>query len=212
MSTASEASSTAWGDAELVRRAQRGEPGAFDALFERHYPKVYNFALKMEGNRDNAEDIAQTAFVRAYQALPRIRDGQALLAFLYRVVVNLVRDRARSASRKPWVRFLDLFRSVSEQDSGAEPVEFADDSLDPEHAAISEARQRALTAAIADLPLPFREALVLHHIEQMDIAEIATLLGVAEGTVKSRLARARQRLRTALSDWMADAEPSGAEL
>ena len=193
-------------DAELVRRAQRGEPGAFDALFDRHYAKVYNFALKMEGNQANSEDIAQTAFVRAYEAIDRIRDGQAFLAFLYRVVVNLIRDRAKSAKRKPWIRFIDLWRPPGGENTGAEPNVFADDTLDPQRIVAHRERDKALALAISELPLDFREVLVLHHLQQMDVKQISSMIGVAEGTVKSRLGRARQRLRTALSDWVEGGE------
>lgn len=193
MPTAGHTTETAWDDGYLVRRAQQGAPGAFDTLFERHYARIFNFALKMEGNRDNAADIAQTAFVRAYQAF---------VAFLYRIVVNLVRDRAKSARRKPWVRFADLWRPEPGQESETEPVEFADNSQDPEVLTAHRERDRALTAAIGALPLEFREVLVLHHLQGMDVRDIAAVVGVAEGTVKSRLSRARQRLRSALSDWV----------
>lgn len=194
------------GDAELVRRARREEPGAFDALFERHYAAVFNFALKMDGNRDNAADIAQTAFVRAYQALPRLKDGQAFLGFVYRIVVNLVRDRARSDRRKPWVRFMDLWCAENDGDSRAEPVEFADAALDPQFGAIRNARDKALRVAILELPVDFREVLVLHHLQQMDVREVAEVVGVPVGTVKSRLGRARARLRTALAEWVEGGE------
>ncbi len=202
MPTAGQTTGTAWDDGRLVRLAQQGEPGAFDSLFERHYARIFNFALKMEGNRDNAADIAQTAFVRAYQALGGIRDGQAFVAFLYRIVVNLVRDRAKSARRKPWVRFADLWRPDAGQESETEPIEFADGSQDPELLTAHRERDRALAAAIGALPLEFREVLVLHHLQGMDVRDIAAVVGVAEGTVKSRLSRARQRLRSALSEWV----------
>ena len=190
------------GDAELVRRARRDEPGAFDALFECHYAAVFNFAHKMDGNRDNAADIAQTAFFRAYQALPRLKDGQAFLGFVYRIVVNLVRDRARSERRKPWVRFMDLWPPRHGAESGTEPVEFADAALDPQHNAIRNARDQALRDAILELPMDFREVLVLHHLQQMDVREVSEIVGVPVGTVKSRLGRARLRLRTALAEWI----------
>jgi RNA polymerase sigma-70 factor, ECF subfamily len=194
------------GDAELVRRARREEPGAFDALFERHYPAVFNFALKMDGNRDNAADIAQTSFVRVYQALPRLKDGQAFLGFVYRIVINLVRDRARSERRKPWVRFMDLCRAENDGGIRSEPVELADAELNPQHDAIRNARDKALRAAILELPVDFREVLVLHHLQQMDVREVSEVVGVPVGTVKSRLGRARLRLRTALAEWVEGGE------
>jgi RNA polymerase sigma-70 factor (ECF subfamily) len=199
------ASSESDSDAALVAQAAQGDPDAYDRLFRRHYDRLFHFALRLEGNRANAEDIAQTAFVRAYESLGRLRDGQAFLKFLYRIVVNLVRDRAKSAQRKPWIGFLDLWRSQNNATEQAEPVEFADSALNPERMVVLSEEQHALLNAIADLPLEFREALILHHIQQLDLHQIADVLGIPEGTVKSRLARARQRLRAALGAWEAEA-------
>lgn len=180
-------------DAELVRRAQNRESGAFDALFDRHYTRVFNFALNLTGDGDSAGDIAQSAFVKMYDALNRVRDGQAILKFLYRAVVNLVRDRARSRERKPWTLFTDL-------------LDKADPGLDPQRLLIAKDRDEALRSAIALLPGEFREALVLHYMEGLDVREISEVTGVPAGTVKSRLGRARARLRTALAEWL-DGEP-----
>jgi len=189
-------------DGDLVERAREGEHGAFDALFDRHYGRVYGFAFRLTHSAADSEDIAQQAFVRAYGALSRIEDGQALLRWLYRVVVNLVRDRAKRQARKPWVSFWDLRPRPAEGGSAAEPPEFADPGLDPHGIALREARSRALDRAIARLPLDQREVIALHHLEGMEVREISALLGVPEGTVKSRLGRARQRLREDLAEWL----------
>ncbi|HSV91659.1 MAG TPA: sigma-70 family RNA polymerase sigma factor [Desulfobacterales bacterium] len=190
-------------DADLVARAARGEAGAFDALFQRHYARVVNLAARLDGNADNAEDIAQTAFLRAHLALGRMRDGQSILKWLYRTVVNLVRDRAKMVRRKPWMAIADLFRpSPDGAEADAEPAILADRSLDPERTVTADLRNEALYRAIAALPADFREVVVLHHLEQMDVADVAETLGVRVGTVKSRLGRARMRLRDAMKDWI----------
>jgi RNA polymerase sigma-70 factor (ECF subfamily) len=189
-------------DAQLVQRARSGDEQACDLLFRRHYPKVYNLALHLEGNRDDAADVAQTAFVRAYDSLHRLRDEQAFLKWVYRIVVNIVRDRTKAARRKPWISFQNLLRPSRNAEESAEPVEFADRSLDPERIAMRKARGHALQNAIAALPLEFREALTLHHLQNLDVKQIAEVLGIPEGTVKSRLGRARQRLREALREWL----------
>lgn len=187
-------------DGELVASARGGDEHAFDVLFRRHYARVVNLALRLHGNHDDAEDIAQLAFVRAHASLNRIRDGQALLAWLYRTVVNEVRDRAKARKRKPWLSFGDLrARADGSEDDSAEP---GDASLDPARLVMQRSMEDALTAAIAALPLEFREAVVMHHLEQMDVAEMAKLLGVPAGTVKSRLSRGRARLREALAQWI----------
>lgn len=194
-------------DAELVRRVQRGESRAFDSLFACHYPRLYGFALRMLGSRDDASDTAQQAFVRAFRAMDTLKDGKAFEGWLFKIVVNLVRDRAKRMKRKPWVSF---WRQGGDRDSPggdantAEPSELADASLDPERLAQAHARDQALEAAISRLPQQFREILLLHHIQGMDLRAASETLGVPEGTLKSRLGRARQRLRAELQDWLED--------
>lgn len=194
------AEGTGLGDDELVRLARGGDDQAFDILFRRHYTRVANFAYRLEGSLDEAEDVAQTAFVRAHANLGRIRDGQAFLAWLYRTTLNIVRDRAKSARRKPLVRFGDIRRA---DDGGGDGVYEGtpDPSLDPARITVASQLQQALEEAIAALPMEFREPLVMHHLQHMDVEDIASILGVPTGTVKSRLSRARARLREALGPW-----------
>lgn len=187
-------------DADLVARTLAGDAAAYDRLFQTHYQRVYNLANRLVGNSDAAQDLCQSAFVRAYQSLATLRDGRLYLKFVYRIVVNLVRDRARSERRRPLIGWLDLFRSA---DSGDwEPDAAADSQLDPSGLVERRAFQDELLRCIADLPLEFREALVLHHIEGLEIREIADLTGAPEGTVKSRIGRARARLQRAMASWM----------
>lgn len=188
-------------DGDLVRRVQNGDNEAFDMLFERHYSHVFNFVVRLAGNRDDAADISQLAFVRAFGSINRLRDGQAFLRWVYRTALNIVRDRDRQLRRRPWVSLLDLWRPT-DQGENAEPVEFADPALNPETLTVNLERDHAVKQAIAVLPLEFREVVVLHHLQGLDIREIADVIGVPEGTVKSRLGRARQRLRLALHDWV----------
>lgn len=207
MATGSEAQTSFFGggeavpDADLVEAARRGDERAFDVLFQRHYPRVAGLALRLQGNAEDAEDIAQTAFVKAHANLSRIRDGQALLAWLYRTVVNDVRDRAKTRRRKPLV----LLSTVMNRRDGSESApsqEPGDHELDPARIVASSERDRALERAIGQLPLEFREPVVMHHLEQMDVADIAKVLGVPAGTVKSRLSRGRARLREAMAEWL----------
>lgn len=189
-------------DAELVARVRSGQTAAFDTLFHRHHSRVFNFALQMTGSRDAAEDIAQTAFVRAYNGIRRLDDGQAFLGYLFRIVVNLVRDRARSTARKPWVRLMDLWRPDSGGESSIDTVDFADDAMDPQGVLMADERQAALRRAIRQLPDEFREVVVLHHLQGMGLGEIEAVTGLPAGTIKSRLGRGRQRLRDAMADWL----------
>lgn len=190
-------------DAALVARALAGDSSAYDELFRKHYARIYNFAVRLTGDRDSAEDVAQLAFIRTYEGLGRIREGSTLVKYLYRVVVNLVRDRAKAARRKPWIGFVDLWSKGSDsQPDGDEPVEFADAGSDPSRIVGNRALQSAIQKQIAQLPMEFREAFVLHHIEGLDVKQIAEVVGVPEGTVKSRIGRARKRLAEAMAPWM----------
>ncbi|MEJ5170980.1 MAG: sigma-70 family RNA polymerase sigma factor [Fimbriimonadales bacterium] len=172
-----------------VERARGGDPSAFDRLFARHFARVYRFAYRMSGDADLAEDSAQGAFVRTYRALAGLRDGQSFLKYLFRAVLNQLKDEARRRSRKPE-------SSLDATDRTGDPNSAPDASV-----ATSE-RDEALHRAILALPEDFRTVLVLHHFEEMDVVDIARVLGVPEGTVKSRLGRARARLREQLREWL----------
>lgn len=197
----------AYDDVLLVQQVRAGDARAFDGLFRRYYNRIYGFAYQLTGDPAAAEDVAQEAFVRAYTGITSLRDGAAFLEWMYRITLNLARDRARQRKRKPWLSFFDLRKPDCGDET--EPVEFADASLDPARVAESEGRDRALHAAIAALPLEFREVVVLHHLQKLDIQQIARLLRVPEGTVKSRLGRARAKLRSALADWVDGGNENG---
>jgi len=191
-------------DGALVAAARAGDRQAFDTLYRRHYARVRGFAGHMAGEGDVAEEVTQAAFVRAYLSLHRMRDGQAFLRWVYRIVLNILRDRARSPLHQRVVGLLDLWRKRSESADTPEPEAFADSGQDPARQVERQALDARLSEAIAALPLPFREVVVLHHLQEMDIETIAETLQVPTGTVKSRLGRARARLREALSDWFAE--------
>lgn len=178
-------------DAWEVERARKGDASAFDRLFARHFPRVFRFAYRMSGDAEVAEDAAQGAFVRTYRALDGLRDGQSFLKYLYRSALNQLRDASRRSRRKPEA-----------------PLEAAEAwAVDPEAAPESQVaaamRDRALQEALAELPPDFRAVVVLHHFEGLEVQEIAIRLGLPEGTVKSRLGRARAKLRDRLRSWIA---------
>lgn len=196
-------------DGQLVARARAGDEVAFDQLFRRHYERTVNLAYRLQGSLDDAEDIAQTAFIRLHHNLARIRDGQALEAWLYRAVVNLVRDRHKSAMRKPWSLF-SVLQSRTSSEEELDAPEWGDGGpTDPARQVERQHLEEALEAAITQLPLEFREPLVLHHMEGLDVATMASVLGLPEGTVKSRLSRARDRLRRTLMPWFEDQDDKG---
>ena len=168
---------------DLVRRAQAGDRAAFDALYARHVDRVYAVCLRMSGSAARAEQLTQDAFVRAWWKLPTFRGESAFPSWLHRLAVNVVLEEARRERRRE-TRVLPV----------AEPDGFgrATGPVD------SDARMD-LERAIARLPARARAVLVLFDVEGYPQEEIAQMLGVAVGTVKAQLHRARGLLRSMLS-------------
>lgn len=175
---------------ELIRRAQRGDTDAFADLLALHERFVYNLALRTVGNPTEAEDVAQEAFVRAWQALPNFRGGSALRTWLYRIVVNLCINRFPRLRRE----LSEL--SESDIDSLPEATRF-----DHDPALRIELRERRawLHREIERLPEAQRLLLTLRYQDEMSYDEIASLVGLPLSTVKTGLFRAKERLRRALS-------------
>ena len=172
-------------DFALVRAAGRGDRGAFEALYRKHVRRVYAVLWRLCGHEARAEELAQEAFIRAWQALPAFRFESAFSTWMYRLAVNTALMDLRSRR-------------------GGEALETDDAAL--EHAAIADsAGQRTaagldLERAIATLPPRARAVLVLHDIEGWKHEEIATELGMAVGSSKAQLHRARHLLRARLGE------------
>lgn len=169
---------------ELIRRAQEGDEAAFEALYRAHVGRVYALCLRLTADRAQAEERTQDAFVRAWQRLATFRGESAFSTWLHRLVVNEVL-RARRAERRREARVLSTDDpAVLERPSGRPMSHGA--GLDLEH-------------AVAALPPGAREVFVLHDVEGYRHEEIARLTGVAVGTSKAQLFRARRLLREALN-------------
>lgn len=185
-------------DAQLVQRAQAGDAESFRVLFERYHRRIYNAVYAIVRTPADAEDVAQDAFVRAYRALPTLREGQAFLSWLYRIALNLARNHVRD-------RRSGLWESLDEAVTwGEESLErqVADTAADPSDAAESHEVQAVVRAAIQELSPAHREVVVLHHLEGVPVEEIARIVGCSVGTVKSRLARARDALKRKLRGYV----------
>lgn len=188
-------------DLALVRRCQEGKLGAFQELVERYEGRIYTLACSIVGDREAARDAAQEAFIRAYQALPDFRMESGFYTWLYRIAVNACLNAARKERRRPdnvsLETLMESGRIASERLFGSSPPE-----NDIERAQLQEAIQSVLNSLSAD----HRAVVVLKDIEDLSQEEIAEALGCSVGTVKSRLSRARERLRDLLhpvyDEWM----------
>ncbi|MHC4715145.1 MAG: sigma-70 family RNA polymerase sigma factor [Planctomycetota bacterium] len=174
---------------ELVTRAADGDPEAFAALVVRYQDRIYNLAYRMLGHADDAADVAQDTFLAAWEGLARFRGESALYTWLYRIAVNkaLGRRRAASVSRE---------YAVDGESSLLEVA--ADCSSAPEE--VAEVRERAVVVqrAVSALEEDLRAVVVLKDVEGLEYEEIAEILAIPLGTVKSRLHRARLTLRGSL--------------
>lgn len=175
-------------DRQLVALAQNGDPEAFAQLV-RHYQKmVYNLALGKTGSHHDAEEVTQTAFLKAWQSIRSFQGKAAFSSWLYRLTVNAAIDLLRQR-RAP---------ALSLDDPDLPPL--ADEDPGPEEASLAAERRRLLWQAIDRLPEAQRAPLVLREMEGLSYREIAQVLDLEEGTVKSRLARARLLLRRLLAE------------
>lgn len=174
-------------DRELVQQAQAGDTEAFSALVVEHQLFVYNLALRVVGNADEAEDVAQEAFVRAWLALPNFRGQAQFRTWLYRIVTNLC------CSRVPRLR-RDLL-AMSEEAALQIPDET---DADPAFSVEAAERRKFLHQQIEALPENHRLVVSLRYQQELSYEEIASVLSLPVGTVKTGLFRARARLREAL--------------
>lgn len=172
----------------LIARARRGDVGAYEDLV-RAFGDVAHRAAWLVGGGDDAEDAVQEAFVKAYHALPRFREGSPFRPWLLRIVTNEARNRRRSAARRAGL----AVRAVEDRP--------ADDAApSPEDAVLAHERRTALASAIERLREEDRLVVTCRYLLQLSEAETAATLDIPPGTVKSRLSRALTRLRILLAD------------
>ena len=176
-------------DALLLRRAQEGDAHAFDELMTGHEKRIYALCLRMSGNREDGLDCAQEAMLRIWRSISSYRSEASFATWAYRIATNTCLDMIR----KKKVRLAVSLDALTEMGQ-AEPVS----GDDPEAQAVAAARKHALEGGIAALPLDMRSALVLHDVQGFSYEEIAEMLGAPLGTVKSRINRAREKLRAIL--------------
>lgn len=168
----------------LIARSRAGDLGAFERLVRVHQDRIYNLAYRITGNREDASDAAQDTFVRAFQALPRFREDATLSTWLYRIATNAALDLVR---RRPTAPRTEL------------PVNHPGPD-DPEREVTRRELARRVQDALAGVPAEFRAAVVLRDLQGLSYADVAHVLQVPVGTVRSRISRGREALRVQLAD------------
>jgi RNA polymerase sigma-70 factor (ECF subfamily) len=178
----------------LISDAQGGDLDAFNTLVLHYQDSVFNTALRILGDEDQAADASQEAFISAFKSIKSFRGG-SFKAWLMRTVTNACYDELRRKKRRPTTPLEPDTEDGDEMDS---PRWLADPNMTPDQQAEADEVEHAIQHCLNNLPLEFKTVVVMADIQGMDYTEVASTIHVPLGTIKSRLARARLRLRECL--------------
>ncbi len=183
-------------EARLVREIRAGDGDAFETLVREHQTRVYNLALRMTGNEEDALDISQETFLKAWRTLGKYRGDCSLGSWLYRIASNLSIDLLRKNKRRQTEKVVSL------DDPGEDdrPLELPDLREEPQTILEREENRRAVWECLEKLPEEQKIILVLRDVNGLSYEEIAASMGLELGTVKSRIFRAREKLANLLLD------------
>ena len=173
----------------IIRRVQHGDTEAFSVLVAAYEKNVFNVALQLTGNREDAQDMAQEAFLKAYNSLPSFRGDSKFSSWLYRIVSNVCLDFKRRQSRRP-----SSSLTVEDDEGETLQLDIADESQSPEALLERKLTREAVRRGLASLPDEQRQILLLREIQGLSYEEIAEAMDLEPGTVKSRIFRARKKL------------------
>jgi len=185
-------------ETQFIERLKEGDAAAFEVLIEERSGEVYGLLYRLTENSEEARDLTQETFLRAFQSIGQFRGESDLRTWIYRIAINQARNRWRWWRRRRRDATVSL---DSENAHGNQPlIESLPSERDrsPEQETLAHERERALRKALHSLSLSYRETVILRDIEGFTYEEIAQTLGINVGTVKSRLARGRQELRQRL--------------
>jgi RNA polymerase sigma-70 factor (ECF subfamily) len=183
---------------QFIERLRRGDAAAFEQLVNERSGEIYGLLYRLTENSEEARDLTQETFLRAFQSIGHFRGDADLKTWIYRIAINQARNRWRWWRR----RRRDSTVSIDSTNVDGRPTLVAtlraNSSSDPEQATLARERESALRTALGSVRRIYREAVVLRDIEGFSYEEIAATLEISVGTVKSRLARGRQELRQKL--------------
>lgn len=175
---------------QIVSRAQQGDTAAFETLVDMHAKYVYNLALRVLQNPQEAEDLAQETFLRVWRGLPAFRGQSKFSTWLYRIVTNLCYNHLPRIKR-------ELVSLIPDE----EAIRLPDVRLAPEDGVLDTELRTHMHNVIEDLPESYRLLITLRHLQDMSYKEISQVTGMPLGTVKTGIFRARQMLKTALENY-----------
>ena len=176
-------------EAQVIERVLSGDINAYEQLVTQYEKSVYNLALRMTDNPEDAADMAQEAFIKAYNSLSSFRGDSKFSVWLYRIVSNVCLDFLRKQSRRPSVSL-----SVEDDDGEDVQLDVPDDSMSPELQLERKLTRESVREGLKQLPEDYRQILLLRELQGLSYDEIAETLDIGVGTVKSRIFRAREKL------------------
>lgn len=174
---------------ELIHSAQKGDTSAFGQLVEAHQSKIYSLCYRMTGNAEDAADLTQEVFLSAWRSLSRFQEQSSFGTWIYRMATNASIDFLRREKRR------QVLSMTMEEDSEERQAQVPDERYSPHRLLEQKEARQAVADALAALSPEHRQVLVLREMEGLSYQEVGQLLDLEEGTVKSRIARARLALR-----------------
>lgn len=187
-------------ESELLEKLKANDTDAFDRFVDIYSGDVFSLLYRLTENADDAAELTQETFLNAYRSIGRFRGDSGLKTWLFRIAVNESRNRFRWWKRRKRERTISLDAVIGDSEMTLSDV-IADRGSSPEDEVLSRERRAALNAALLDLPIAFREAVILVDIEGLSYEETAIALDIGIGTVKSRISRGREELRRKLKDF-----------
>lgn len=187
-------------DSDLIARCQRADASAFDDVVARYKNKIYFYLFRMTGNAEDAEDLTQDVFVRAFSNINKFRAESSLSTWLYKIAGNIAIDRFRK-TRKASALTVSLDAPLQRGESEA-TRDIVDLSMSPEVLIGRQELAKYIDAALTSLPPKLRSAVILFDVEGMSYDEVSTIEGIPLGTVKSRIFHARVALREKLRPYL----------
>lgn len=185
-------------DNTLVARFKAGDEAAFEEMVTRYWDRIYGMVLKLLRNSQDAEEVTQDAFIRAHRGLENFRGDSSFSTWLYQIATNLARNRYWYWWRRKRDKSVSFDQPIGGDTTTTLAEIFPAEVASPEDMAVTSEFQERVSAAMKLLNDKHREALVLRNVKNLSYEEIAAKLGISIGTVKSRIARARESLREKL--------------
>jgi RNA polymerase sigma-70 factor (ECF subfamily) len=182
----------------VVQKVQAGSVGAFDALVQKYREKIFAVIYNMTSNREDASDLTQDTFIKAFQAIGRFRGKSSFFTWIYRIAINSTMTFLKKRNRRRYISY----EKIDEEVSSSEIFERLTSKTKTEQGALIKELQEKLNDSLQKLSPKHRTVVVLHEIEGLDHAEIAEITQASVGTVRSRLHYAKQQLQSYLKDYI----------